>query len=121
MLFTRPLKRVISGVVIGGLLFAQAAFAMQPCDSNMSAAGAMLASQQDDCCKQSVKEVSLCVAQCTDSSKVTGLEPPNIVAIYLGAALSLPGLDSDANLSHRARPDLVADPPPNLRFCRLLI
>ena len=121
MFFARPFKRVVAVVLIGGLLFAQAAFAMRPCDSDMSAASAIAESQQHDCCEQSVKEVSLCVAKCTDNSKVSGPEPLNISAVSVAEALPLPGFDANHQVSHRARPDLVADPPSIVRFCRLLI
>lgn len=121
MLFTRPFKRVVAAVLIGGLLFAQAAFAMRPCDSDMSAASAIATSQQHDCCEQSVKEVSLCVAKCIDGNKVTGPEPLKMFAAYVAVALPLPVFDASRQASHRARPDLVADPPSIVRFCRFLI
>jgi hypothetical protein len=120
MLFARSFK-CVSAVLIGGLLFAQAAFAMRPCDRDMSAASAIAKSQQHDCCEQSVKEVSLCVAKCTDNSRVAGPEPLKIFAVYAAVALPLPVFDSNRSVSHRARSDLVADPPSIVRFCRLLI
>jgi hypothetical protein len=87
----------------------------------MSAASAIATSQQHDCCEQSAKEVSLCVAKCIDGSKVTGPEPLKIFAVYVAVALPLPVFDANRQASHRASPDLIADPPSIVRFCRFLI
>jgi hypothetical protein len=121
MLFVPSLKRVISAVVISGLLFAQAAFATRPCDHSMSAAHAIATSQEHDCCQQTVQEVSLCVANCTDHSTLPGPEPLKIFAVYVAVALPLPVFDAKGPIVHRARPDPVSDPPSIVRFCRFLI
>lgn len=121
MQFARPLKRIVSAVVIGGLLFAQAAFATRPCDQSMSAANAIATSQEHDCCQQTVQEVNLCAANCTDHSILPGPEPLKIFAVYVAVALPLPVFDAKGSITHRARPDLAPDPPSILRFCRFLI
>ena len=108
-MFLAPhIKRLVGVVLIAGLLFAQAAFALRPCvDQNMSAASAIAASQQHDCCEQTVKEVSLCVAKCSDSSRLAGPDsfkfPPASAAAGLPLYVAAPPLVSPIAYRHAGR------------------
>lgn len=123
-MFVAPhIKRLIGVFLIAGLLFAQAAFAVRPCiDQNMSAANAIAASQQHDCCEQQINQVSHCVAKCSDSSRLAGPDTLKVPAGTVSAGVTLyvapSALVSPAAFRHA---DRTADPPPTLRFCRLLI
>lgn len=123
MLMFRRLLRIVCCVLIGALLFAQAAFATRPCvDPGMSVAAAMTA--QSDCghCETAVAEINLCALQCADSNKLPGSEylftPPPVVAA--GFVALQPPQDHGAMTWLRLQRDLVADPPPTLRFCCFL-
>ena len=75
----RKLTAAICQVLIGLLLFAQAAFATGPCvEGGMSAAAAVAAAtaaEEHDCCETSVSEANLCVSKCTDGDKVSAHTP----------------------------------------------
>lgn len=120
----RRILRPACCVLIGALLFAQAAFAMRPCvDQDMSAAAAIAMGQQHDCCEQSVTETNLCVAKCKDSSNLSGRDSLKIPAMPVAAAmpLSIPDADSLASGVAWREPIAIADPPLIIRFCRFLI
>jgi hypothetical protein len=113
-------------VLIGALLFAQAAFAVRPCvDPGMSAAMAVSSRSNQDCCEPSVTELNLCAAQCGDSNKLSGPgNPPRLSPLAASApVIPLPQPDGGAGISIRPHPsrDLAADPPLILRFRRFLI
>lgn len=125
LLFSRIL-RPASCILIGALLLAQAAFASRPCvEPGMSAAAAVSAQTNHDCCEPAATELSLCAAQCGDGNKLSG--PANLVTPHAvtttQSAIRLQPRDDDAETSTRFRlqRDLAASPPPTLRYCRLLI
>src|SRR5688572_17336479 len=119
MLLYRRVLRPACRILIGTLLFAQAAFATRPCvDPGMSAA-AMTAQSSGGCCERAVAEINLCALQCADSKKLPGpaylltLPPP----VAAGFVVLQPLQDHGAMTWLRLQRDLVADPPPILRFC----
>ena len=120
----RQIRRPACSVLIGALLFAQAAFASRPCvEPGMSAATAISAQSDGTCCETVVAEINLCAVQCGDSNKLPGSAylftlPP---AVATGFAVLQPSSDHGAMTWLRLQRDLVADPPPTLRFCRFLI
>lgn len=113
-------------ILIGALLFTQAAFAVRPCvDPGMAAAMAVSSRSNHDCCEPSVTELNLCTAQCGDSNKLPGPGDPLKLSPLTAAApvIPLPQPDGSAGISIRLHPprDLAADPPLILRFRRFLI
>jgi hypothetical protein len=122
MFLTRRILRPLCAIVIGGLLFAQAAFATRPCvDQGMSAAAAVAASQEHDCCEPSITEINLCVANCTDSANHSGRGSVETPAMPLPAALPMHNAGSLAPSATWRVHVATIDPPPTIRFCRLLI
>ncbi|MGH6891951.1 MAG: hypothetical protein ACREEP_06815 [Dongiaceae bacterium] len=120
----RRILRPACCILIGTLLFAQAAFAMRPCvDPGMSAAAAISAQSGNGCCETNIAEINLCALQCGDSHKLPGpaylLTLPTPAAT--GFAVLQPSQDHGAMTWLRLQRDLVADPPPTLRFCCFLI
>lgn len=106
------------------LLFAQAAFATQPCVTpGMTAASALSGQMGDDCDMPAASAGNLCVLKCTDSSQLSAhtplaVPPPSSVAILL----PLPEPDSSlAMVAMRSLVDPVRDPPKAIRFCSFLI
>lgn len=126
MSLSRRILRPACSVLIGALLFAQAAFASRPCiEPGMSVVAAVSAQTNHDCCEPAATELSLCAAQCGDSNKLSG--PANPVMLHAvtttEAAIRLRPRDDGAEASTRLRlqRDIAAAPSPTLRFCRLLI
>jgi hypothetical protein len=122
---SRRILRLAFRVLIGTLLFAQAAFGMRSCvEPGVSAAVAIAARSSHDCCKLAMTELNFCAAQCGDGDRLPGPEraKPHPV-IVAGPVITQPRLDNDAAISRRRhlQRDFVADPPPILRFCRFLI
>ena len=124
----RQIRRPVCCVLVGMLLFAQAAFATRPCVepgmSAMSAMSAMAEQSSDDCCAMNISKVNLCVMKCADGDKLPGstqlitLPAPTVAAL----TLPLPQVGSGmVSIAARLQRDLVPDPPPNLRFCSFLI
>ena len=124
MFVTRRILRPLCAILIGGLLFAQAAFAMRPCvDKEMSAAAAISAGQEHDCCEPAVSEINLCVAKCKDDSNHSGRDSLKVPEMPVTAALPLPAfhpVSATPGVAWR-EPVALANPPPTLRYCRLLI
>jgi hypothetical protein len=124
-----PLRRIFRPaccVLIGALLFAQAAFAMRPCvEPGMSTAAAASAQSNGDCCESAVMELNLCAAQCGDGNKLAG--PTDSFRLHAVTAarpvLPQPPQDNGGAISNRLhlQRDLAPDPPLILRFCRFLI
>ena len=123
MKLSRYIVWLTSAMLLGVMLSAQAAFATRPClESGMSAASAITQQSEHDCCDSTIaSEASLCLAQCTDSDKVTGqadvpVPQPSIVeapaAIFPPIVLSPPRVW----LASSGR-----DPPKTIRLCTLLI
>jgi len=123
MLMYRRFLRPACRVLIGALLFAQAAFATRPCvEPGMSAAAAISAQSDGACCETAVTEINLCALQCGDSNKLPGPVPVAVpLPVAAGLVDSLPSHDHGATISLRFQCDLVAGPPRTLRFCRFLI
>jgi hypothetical protein len=124
MLLFRPIVRPACCVLVGALLFAQAAFATRPCvEPGMSAAAAISAQSGGGCCETAVAEINLCALQCGDNKKLSGstiqftLLPPAAA----GFAVSLSFREPGATNWLRMQRDLVADPPSTIRFCCFLI
>jgi hypothetical protein len=122
----RKLTAAICQVLIGVLLFAQAAYATRPCvESGMTAAAAVAAAAaagEHECCETSVSEANLCVSKCTDADKVPAYTPLLVPPVADHAALILPALDEVR--TYRIRPALhnaARDPPKTIRFCSFLI
>lgn len=126
MTLSRRILRPACRILIGALLFAQAAFAARPCvESDMSAAAAVAVQSNHNCCEPAVAELNLCAAQCGDSSKLPG--NTDLLSLHpvtaTGPVIPRPQRDNDAAMTihqHLQRGP-AADPPPILRFCRLLI
>jgi hypothetical protein len=126
---SRQTLRFISSALIALLLFAQGAFAMQPCvDGGMSAAAAMEAmaeSSSDDCCggMPSVSETHLCAVACTDQSKLVGSSESIQVPLRIDVALLLlPLLETGPRVPEIAsNTTLAAGPPKSILFCSFLI
>lgn len=124
MFFTRKILRPFCAILIGALLFAQAAFAMRPCvDKEMSAAAVISASQEHDCCEPAVTEINLCVAKCKDDSNHSGRDSLKVPEMPAATALPLTAVDPVSPAPAAGWRDRVAcaGPPPTLRYCRLLI
>ena len=108
-------------MLIGLLLFSQAAAAIRPClDAGMSAAAAVAASQEHDCCETQVLEANLCLLECTDalSASASSSLPPvleHVVTIHFPMAEGSP-----RRLSEVFDPP-VRGPPKCIRFCSYLI
>ena len=126
---SRQILRFVSSALIALLLFAQGAFATQPClDGGMSAAAAMEAmaeSGSDDCCggTQSVSETHLCAVACTDESKLVGSSESIPIPLRIDVALLLlPPLETGRRV-HEIVPStaLAAAPPKSILFCSFLI
>ncbi len=122
----RKILRLISCPLIALLLFAQAAFAAQPCvEPGMSAASAMAHSGSDDCCGgRSVSETNLCAVACTDENKLVGSgEFVSVPARVDVALLVLPPLEP-ALPGLAVAPQgtaLAAAPPKSILFCSILV
>lgn len=116
--------RFVSCVLIAALLFAQAAFATQPCvESGMSAAAAPATPSADDCCATAVSAVNLCVMKCTDSAQSSAhakLQVPPAPVAYV----TLPAVfdnNCGSPAIDRWRADHPGDPPKSIRFCSFLL
>lgn len=119
----RKLTAAICQVLIGLLLFTQAAFATRPCmDAAMSAASALAAADEHDCCETSVSEANLCVMKCTDGDKVSAHMELLVPLAADQPVLTLAALDDAGARFHRPALDTPArDPPKTIRFCSFLI
>lgn len=124
MMLFRRIVRSVCCVLIGALLFAQAAFAMQPCvEPGMSATSAIAAHANGDCCDAGVAEINLCALQCGDSTKLPGSAYQFTLPRPMAAGFVVPEPLQEHGATNwlRLQRDLVADPPPTLRFCCFLI
>jgi hypothetical protein len=124
MFFTRRILRPLCAILIGALLFAQAAFAVRPCvDKEMSAAAAISASQEHDCCEPAVTEINLCVAKCKDDSNHSGRDSLKVPEMPVAVALPFPTIHPVSLMPGAGwrEPVAIADPPLTLRYGRLLI
>lgn len=120
-LFFRPFCRIL----VGALLFTQAAFATQPCvEPGMSVARAIAIQTDDDCCASTASAISLCSMKCADSDKLSAhtplvVPPPPPTGVILTPpplpdnALAVTALYCPGNPAR--------DPPKTIRFCSFLI
>lgn len=111
-------------VVVLALLFAQAAYAAQPCVTpGMSAAGAMSGQMGDDCDMPAEHASNLCATNCADNDKLSA--PPSLLVPHptTEAILVLPPLPDNIlpTVAMRSLIDPVRDPPKAIRFCSFLI
>lgn len=116
--------RALCRVVIITLLFAQAAYATEPCFTpGMTTASAMSGKMDSDCETPAVSASKLCMMKCTDSDMLSAytpltVPPPPTASILL----PLPSPDSTlALVAMRSLVDPVRDPPKAIRFCSFLI
>ena len=122
----RKLTAAICQVLIGLLLFAQAAFATGPCvEGGMSAAAAVAAAaaaEEHGCCETSVSESNLCVSKCTDGNKVAGYTPLLLPPVADQAVRIVRVLDDSRTYRiSAAHHNAARDPPKTIRFCSFLI
>ncbi len=111
-------------MIIVTLLFAQAAYATQPCVTpGMTAASALSGQMGGDCDMPAASASNLCVMKCTDTSQLSAYTPL-IVPPPSGAAILVPLPVPDnslATVAMRSLVDPVRDPPKAIRFCSFLI
>src|SRR5690606_5202851 len=111
----RKLTAAICQVLIGLLLFTQAAYATRPCiESGMSAAAAVAAvaaAEEHDCCETSVAEATLCVSKCTDGDKLLGYTALLLPPVADHAVRILPALDESRTYRFRPALDNAARDP----------
>ena len=122
----RKLKAAICQVLIGLLLFAQAAFATGPCvEGGMSAAAAVAAAaaaEEHGCCETSVSEANLCVSKCTDGDEVSAHTPLLLPPVADHAVGTVPAPDDRRTYQIPLALDNAArDPPKTIRCCSFLI
>lgn len=119
----RKTTAAICQLLIGLLLFSQAAFATQPCvEAGMSAAAALAATEDHECCETSVSERTLCAMKCIDGSKVSAHAPLSIPLASPQAVLTLAATgDSRTELHPASLYTPARDPPKTIRFCSFLI
>ena len=122
----RKLTAAICQVLIGLLLFAQAAFATRPCvEPGMTAAAvvaAAAAAEEHDCCETSVSEANLCLSECTAGDQVSAHTPLLLPPVADQAVRIVPAPD-DRRTYHipLALNNAARDPPRTIRFCSFLI
>lgn len=116
--------RAFCQVLVATLLFAQAAFATQPCVTpGMTAASAMSGQMGDECDMPAASASNLCVIKCRDSDMLSAhtslVVPPSPTAATL---LPLPLPDNTlAMVAMRSLVEPALDPPKAIRFCSFLI
>ena len=111
-------------MVVLALLFAQAAYAAQPCVTpGMSAVSAMSGQMGGDCDMPAGRASNLCVINCADSDKLSAPPPLFVPALPTEAVLVLPPLPDTplATVAMRSLIEPVRDPPKSIRFCSFLI
>lgn len=111
-------------VVVLALLFAQAAYAAQPCFTpGMSAANAMSRQMGDDCDMPATSASNLCVMKCVDGGTLSAHTPLVVPPPPTEAILVLPPLPDNtlAAIAMRSLIEPVRDPPKAIRFCSFLI
>ena len=118
----RTIAFVLSALLVGVMLWAQAAFATRPCvDADMSASSAIAQQNEHDCCDTMASVASLCVAKCSDGNKHSA--HTDIPAIKPATEPSLT-IDFPRLMLPHASLWLASsglDPPKTIRFCSFLI
>lgn len=119
----RKLTSAICWVLVGMLLFMQAAFAARPClDAGMSAASALAATNDRGSCETSVSDTNLCVIKCIDGDKLPASRVPLLDALPISFTILPVALWDNAPLvGQRDLNTSAHDPPKTVRFCSLLI
>ena len=119
----RQIRRPVCCVLVGMLLFAQAAFATHPCVApGMSAMAAMAEPSSDDCCATNISKVSLCVMKCADSDKLSGYVKVAVPPAPASAALISPLIPLRDYLSVSSRgTERIFAPPKSILYCSFLI
>jgi hypothetical protein len=122
MLRRTALRRGLTRLVLGCLLFTQAALAVVPCVSAEASAADAFAAAAADC--HAGPPANLCLAQCVAWDQSSGpvpaaLAPPpswTIEVLSVGPMQAPAGVRFDSHLAARA-----LGPPPFLRLCSLLL
>ena len=122
----RKLTAAICQVLIGLLLFAQAAFATRPCvEAGMTAAAvvaAAAAAEEHDCCETSISQANLCLSECTAGEQVSAHTPLVLPPVTDQAPRVVPLIDDSRTYRTLSALDAPArDPPKTIRFCSFLI
>lgn len=126
MAVTRNPERFLHSLcraIIIALLFAQAAFAAQPCITpGVSVASAMSGQMDDDCNMPAVSAGKLCAVKCMDSDQLAVFAAPVVPPRPTVAVLTLPPPPADGVVvAMRNRIEPARDPPKAIRFCSFLI
>lgn len=120
----RSLKR-IAGVLLGVMLFAQAAFAFAGCDWWERAPAEAIARMSAPPCHQEEQgpATSVCVAHCL--TDLQSLDKPSVTLPALGDVavlmVILPAPDQMLWVYASAAPARASAPPPRILFSKLLI
>jgi len=111
-------------MLVGTLLFSQAAFATQPCVAPGMSAASAVASKADDAFRAaSTSEASLCVMKCTDTANLSAHTSLVVPPAPTGVILILSSLPDNtlAATASRCLIDSSQDPPKTIRFCSFLL
>lgn len=120
-LVNKPYLRLLGAALIALQLFAQAAFATQPCiTSGMSDALAMSHQSDSDCCTSSAAAINLCATKCVDSDKLSAHTPQPVLPAPTVTTLN-PWYRSDTAVVAAHYPHDPRDPPRTIRFCSIQI
>ena len=119
-----PAVRKIASVLLGAMLFAQAALALAPCDWLLVAPAQAIAAKagEPSCHEQPVQNANLCLAHCLDNDQSANTLQ---VAIPVWSQASLlvievfEGASAPIGNLHYALPCPAA--PPRILFSKLLI
>lgn len=121
---SRGTVRKIAGVLLGALLFAQAALAAARCDMpDLSPAQVFTQPESMPCHEEPARNANLCLAQCLSADQ--SAETPQVVVPAWSGMAPLAAMVADrpraqvAKLRHEP-PDPVG-PPPRILFSKFLI
>jgi hypothetical protein len=115
--------RLLSRALIGALLCAQAAFAMQTCHELATMAPAWVSQHADEGCHGTAAiATSLCSQRCTDIHMTPGPAGLNVPAATVASALPFPQAPStlDPAAIHRRSADAIPRLSKSLLFCSWL-
>ena len=121
MKLPRKVILLVSAIVVGVMLSAQAAFATRPCADAAMAPATSAQPAEHDCCETMATVASLCVAKCTDSGKLSGHTEIPAAKAPTEVAFSV---DFPPVVMPQRRLWLAAsglDPPKTVRLCTFLI
>lgn len=113
-----------SCLLIGAMLFTQAALVAQACVEtearpSMAFTGNMAEHGCDEAAATPVPNPNACLQHCTGSDQTTAQVPLPVAAMPADAVLDVPvASESDSRFADVALCDLHSpDPPPSIRFC----